>query len=218
MAYIYRYTDLADDIIKYVGIVWSENRELEDRLHEHEINDDWCKTRKWKIEYITENILTRTDAEYFEAHYISLYGTDKYFNISKSGWGVSLFLPNRENDWIEFIQILKNFKINISNLNLKIMRKEQELNKLQSEIEAKSKELDKLIYNINYHLDSSDAPILNSDNLISKLNEKKRVYKDFQYGITSKASIDKWIHREEGFSSAIEVIKNYLSDMRCVIN
>ena len=40
MAYIYRYTDLVDNIIKYVGIVWSDNRSLEDRLYEHELRDD----------------------------------------------------------------------------------------------------------------------------------------------------------------------------------
>lgn len=99
MGYVYRYTDLDDNIIKYVGIVWSNYRKLQHRLKEHEINDEWCKNKKWKIEYITENINTRTDAEYFESHYISLFKTDKYYNKNKSGWGISSFLPNREGDW-----------------------------------------------------------------------------------------------------------------------
>lgn len=99
MGYVYRYTDLEDNIIKYVGIVWS-NRPLLQRIKEHQYNDSWCINKKWKIEYIKEDINTRTDAEYFEAHYISLYQTDKYFNTSKAGWGVSSFLPNREDDWV----------------------------------------------------------------------------------------------------------------------
>ena len=109
MGYVYRYTDLSDNIIKYVGIVWSDNRTLDQRISEHEINDEWCNTRKWKIEYIKENINTRTDAEYFESHYISLYGTDKYFNVKKTGWGVSAYLPER-NDWVEFSECEMNQK------------------------------------------------------------------------------------------------------------
>ena len=101
MAYVYRYTDLLDEKIKYVGIVWSENRTLLQRILEHEKNDEWCKKGQFRIEYITENILSRTDAEYFESHYISLYETDKYYNTKKSGWGVSSFLPERD-DWILF--------------------------------------------------------------------------------------------------------------------
>ena len=99
MAYVYRYIDNSDGIIKYVGIVWSENRTLTQRIYEHQRNEEWCKNRSFTIEYIEENINTRTDAEYFESHYISLYGTDKYFNEKKIGWGISSFLPNRENDW-----------------------------------------------------------------------------------------------------------------------
>lgn len=112
LAYVYRYTDLKDNIIKYVGIVWSDNRSLVERLIEHEKNDEWCKNGSYKIEYITENIITRTDAEYFESHFVSLYGTDNYYNKSKAGWGVSSFLPDRENDWIEFDQSVFEEKCN----------------------------------------------------------------------------------------------------------
>lgn len=102
MAYVYRYIDNSDGIIKYVGIVWGKNTTLTNRIYQHKYNDDWCKGKDFTIEYIKEDINTRTDAEYFEAHYISLYQTDKYFNIAKSGWGVSSFLPNRENDWVVY--------------------------------------------------------------------------------------------------------------------
>ena len=117
MAYIYRYTDLEDNIIKYVGIVWSDNRTLLQRIREHNLNDEWCKNKKWKIEFLTENINTRTDAEYFESHYISLFGTYKYYNKSKAGWGVSSFLPNKEKDWKVYTDKLFNdnfiFKVSI---------------------------------------------------------------------------------------------------------
>jgi predicted DNA-binding transcriptional regulator AlpA len=116
MAYIYRYTDLTDNIIKYVGIVWSNNRVLQQRLEEHLKNDEWCDGN-YKIEYICENINTRTDAEYFEAHYISLYKTDRYFNCKKVGWGTSNFLPNKEKEWKEYIvpeEIIKNLTCNKS--------------------------------------------------------------------------------------------------------
>ncbi len=102
MAWVYRYIDNTDGIIKYVGIVWSKNRTLKQRVQEHQLHDDWCVNGDFTVEYITENIDTRTDAEYFESHYVSLYGTGKYYNTSKSDWGVSSFLPNRENDWKRF--------------------------------------------------------------------------------------------------------------------
>ena len=122
MGYVYRYRDKKDGIIKYVGIVWSNNRTLFQRIKEHE-RDDWYKKSEWYIEYISENITTRTDAEYFEAHYISLYKTDQYYNIKKSGWGVSNYLPER-NDWT---------RINIDILN-SIIELKCENNCLKSKI------------------------------------------------------------------------------------
>ena len=107
MGYIYRYTDLEDNVIKYVGIVWSKNRTLKQRIKEHELYDEWCCDKKWKIEYITEDIKTRTDAEYLESHYISLYETDKYYNVKKKGWGISSFIQDKEAEWKEY-KIIKN--------------------------------------------------------------------------------------------------------------
>lgn len=103
MAYIYRYIDCADNQIKYVGIVWGRTRSLQQRIREHSYFDAWCKTSKWIIEYYASNIITRTDAEFYESHLISLYGTDKYFNKSKSGWGISHFLPViPDEEWKEY--------------------------------------------------------------------------------------------------------------------
>lgn len=101
MAWIYRYTDLDDGIIKYVGIVWGKTRVLSSRIDEHK-KHNWYKGKHWKIEYISEKIDTRSEAESFESHYVSLYRP--YYNISKKGWGLNKFLPNRENEWIEYVE------------------------------------------------------------------------------------------------------------------
>lgn len=101
MAVVYKYTDLSDNIVKYVGIVWSDNRTLSQRVSEHK-NDDWYIGRKWKIEYIKRNIKTRSDAELIESHYISKYHTDMFFNKRKSGWGESQFIDG-EDEWILFL-------------------------------------------------------------------------------------------------------------------
>lgn len=55
MGYVYRYTDIADGIVKYVGIVSSENRTLLQRVKEHQTYDDWCNGSQWKIEYLEIN-------------------------------------------------------------------------------------------------------------------------------------------------------------------
>lgn len=102
MGYIYRYIDLADNIIKYVGIVWANNRTLQQRMQEHEKNDNWCFVRRWKVEYIETNINNRTEAEFFESHFITLYQTYKYFNIKKQNWGTSDLVQFSDNDWKEF--------------------------------------------------------------------------------------------------------------------
>lgn len=102
MAWVYRYTDLADGVIKYVGVVWGKNRTLEQRLREHERHDSWCNTRRWKIEYLHEDIETRAEAEAFETHFIELYETGRYFNKRQVGYGLNKFLPNKENEWKEY--------------------------------------------------------------------------------------------------------------------
>lgn len=100
MAYVYRYTDEADGIIKYVGIIWSDKRSIKRRIIEHS-KDERFKGTTWKIEYINKDVRTRTDAECLEAHYIAKYQTYKYLNSSKSEWGICSFITN-EHKWIEF--------------------------------------------------------------------------------------------------------------------
>lgn len=122
MGYVYRYIDPDDSKVKYVGIVWSDKRELADRIYEHAYNDWWCIGRDWKIEYTETPINTRTDAEYMEAHFISLYhtGSDEGgYNIRKNGWGVSSFIHTEWN-WKEYTDF-KNIRqmIGLESLNYK---------------------------------------------------------------------------------------------------
>lgn len=117
MEYVYRFKDNEDNIFKYIGIVWGKTRTLAQRINEHLKYDDWCQGKEWTIEYIEENINTRTDAEYFEAHFVSLYGTDKYYNKAKAGWGVSYFLPDRENDWKKYDTNIKEKEIMRENIS-----------------------------------------------------------------------------------------------------
>ena len=94
MGYVYRYIDKKDGIIKYVGIVWTENHDLKYRVEQHFRDDAWVKNSDWNIEYIYDAKWTRTDVEYLEAHFISLYESDKYHNVRKTGWGCSNLLDN----------------------------------------------------------------------------------------------------------------------------
>lgn len=127
MAYVYRYTDLSDGIIKYVGIVWSENRTLDQRINEHK-KDEWYSGKNWKIEFICEDIESRTDAEYFESHYISLFKTDSWFNRSKCGWGISKYLPKR-NDWCLYDTEKADLRVKCSKLERENIRLQEELRK-----------------------------------------------------------------------------------------
>lgn len=101
MPCVYRYTDKADNIIKYVGIVWSDRRSLEQRIKEHS-KEEKFQGHNWEIEYIDCEGRSRTDTEYLEAHYISLYQTYKYLNSGKSNWGVSQIISDNENEWKQY--------------------------------------------------------------------------------------------------------------------
>lgn len=216
IGYIYRYTDLADKIIKYVGIVWSEDRTLKQRVNEHERYDDWCRVRRWKIEYIYEDINTRSEAEAFEAHYISLYETDKYFNVKKTGWGTNKFLPLR-NDWGEYVEksekidresSLKKSKNDLSKLITAIENKE----KIIKEQEQIIKQNMKLIRNSAIILNTNKCITLDVGEVLDRLQDKQLLFHDFQFGITSKLSIAKWGYREEGVRTAICIIEDALQE------
>lgn len=95
---VYRYIDLEDNKIKYVGIV--KKSCLEKRISDHSYNDDWCKNGIWRVEYF--ECETQSEVEAFEAHLIELYGTWKYYNKVKAHWGINRFLPDVEKWWKVF--------------------------------------------------------------------------------------------------------------------
>lgn len=114
MAIVYRYIDLRDNIIKYVGIVWANNRTLDDRIREHSANDFWCKGGYWKVEYLNRDIQNRMDAELLEAHYIGKFDTGKWYNTYKSSWGRSTLLDDSNDQWIEYGIICNTFSNTVS--------------------------------------------------------------------------------------------------------
>lgn len=93
--FVYRYIDKEDGIIKYVGIVKSDR--LKKRILDHRYADKWQSKHLWRIEYI--ECANQSEAEAWESHLIALYGTGKYYNKSKVGWGVNSYLPNIEEKW-----------------------------------------------------------------------------------------------------------------------
>lgn len=207
MGYVYRYKDLVDNIIKYVGIVWSGKRTLNQRLYEHQQNDEWCFKRRWKIEYLESEITTRTDAEYFESHYISLYETDKYFNVKKSGWGISSFLPNRENEWKEVVMI-----------NEELRKQKFLLNKIEKETEREilkyekvKVELAKLLSSKSINLYSSGEKInIEIQDIIEVIEKEAIKYRQFTYDIATKSSIEKWNNLSIGCLMARNALLNQL--------
>jgi len=103
MAVVYRYVDLHDEVIKYVGIVWSENRTLKQRVKEHFEQDDWCIGGYWRVEYLQKEVKSRIDAELLEAHYISKFKTNEWYNVSKANWGASeLLQDDPDEEWKEY--------------------------------------------------------------------------------------------------------------------
>lgn len=92
---VYRYIDKTDNVIKYVGI--SHKDGFKGRIYSHQSQDTWKHEGAWKIEFFEcEN---KSEAEAFESHLISLYGTDKYYNKMKAGWGLNQYLPDIEDRW-----------------------------------------------------------------------------------------------------------------------
>ena len=100
MAFVYRYTDLKDNIVKYIGIVWQKDRTLEERIAEHNRLDEWCTKSQYRVDYFQCD--NRMEAELYEAYYIGKYETGKYYNIRKRTWGKSTLLNLQEDQWKKF--------------------------------------------------------------------------------------------------------------------
>ena len=97
MPYVYYYKDKNDETVKYVGLI-REDTNFPLRFAQHK-KDSWYMEGSWSIWYLP--VETRTDAEALEAHYISYFGTWKYYNNQKSGWGECTFAPDSI-EWLEF--------------------------------------------------------------------------------------------------------------------
>ena len=92
---VYRYIDVNDEKIKYVGIC---NKGTLPGRHRGHMADDWFKNGLYVCEYI--KLRNQTETEAMESHLISAYGTDKFFNKAKAGWGEASFIKTPlECDW-----------------------------------------------------------------------------------------------------------------------
>jgi hypothetical protein len=92
---VYRYIDINDNIVKYIGIV---NQGTLPNRHKTHQREDWYKEGTYLCQYIQLNNQSETEA--LESHLITYYGTDQYYNKAKAGWGLNSFIqtPNEE-EW-----------------------------------------------------------------------------------------------------------------------
>lgn len=109
MAYVYKYVNKETKEVDYVGIIWSENRRMSQRVSEHSLYDG-IDSKLYDIYYFVVD--TRTDSEVWESHLISYYKTYEKLNKSKSSWGECSYLKGKEDDieWKKYIKRKRNNK------------------------------------------------------------------------------------------------------------
>lgn len=95
MPYVYRYTDLVDGIIKYVGISRDKDA-LEKRFRAHK-RDYWYCFGDWKVEYAC--FKSMSDVQFLEGVLIAKYGTGSWYNVAKTSWGESDLFKIPSIDW-----------------------------------------------------------------------------------------------------------------------
>lgn len=98
MATVYRYFNTDTNEYDYIGIVYSENRTLDQRVYEHSKEERF--DGNYKIQYF--EVPTQSDAEVWEGHLISKYKTYQRLNDKKAKWGLCSYLPNDENLWLDY--------------------------------------------------------------------------------------------------------------------
>ena len=84
MPYVYRYTDLNDGFVKYIGISKNEFT-LQRRMKNHPFDSN--PMYSWQKDYF--ETASQVDAEAWEAHLITEYKTYVWLNKAKSNWGKS---------------------------------------------------------------------------------------------------------------------------------
>ena len=99
MAVVYRYFNNDTKEYDYIGIVYSENRTLDQRVYEHSKEERF--QGDYKIQYF--EVPTQSDAEVWEGHLISKYKTYERLNDKKAKWGLCSYLPNDEDLWLDYI-------------------------------------------------------------------------------------------------------------------
>lgn len=189
MGKVYRYVDIRDNFIKYVGIVYGENRTLEQRHKEHIKNEIWCD-ENFIVQYLDIPVNNRTEAETLESHFISLYGSGKWYNKSKSNWGQSSFLPQfDENNWQELDYVFTSQ--DIENIKRKRINSNQNNNLLNNE-------------KLNKIVEKLDILIGNNRNSFESINRSIKYS-----GLTDKNQIENLI--QETLSSGINNIREKIS-------
>lgn len=180
MSYVYRYIDLSDNEIKYVGVVCrnSENG-METRLQEHLDNDVWLQGKKWKIEYI--QVPTKGDALALEGHFIAKYKTDEWYNHAKTTYGLLSFIDDSIFDW-------KVFKNEIYVPERKIVRSEtdamisnffkihDEYAKRLSDVIKSLEKVDKLLEFEIYSIYSKDILLRDKKELQNEMEEYMKFF------------------------------------------
>lgn len=98
---VYKYINKETNETDYIGIVWSADRELKKRIKEH-LKYDKMDLDKYEVHYF--DVETKADAEVWEGHLITYYGTQERLNKSKANWGLCTFLKGQEDsiDWIKY--------------------------------------------------------------------------------------------------------------------
>ena len=92
MFYVYKYKDLDDGVVKYIGI--TDN--LDRRISQHKKEGGFLGHR-WDICYL--QVPTKSDAESLEAHFIAVYNTHLFLNKAKAQWGQLSFYNDQTYEW-----------------------------------------------------------------------------------------------------------------------
>lgn len=85
----YRYVEAYTNRVEYVGIV--NEGDLYRRHYLQHTNELWYKHGEYYFQFF--QMRNRSETEAMESHLIALYGTHRYGNESKSGWGINSFIP-----------------------------------------------------------------------------------------------------------------------------
>lgn len=95
MIAIYKYIDIDDGIVKYIGVVTKGT--ISSRHYNHKSQDIWCSDRM-QLQYV--ELSTKSEAYAYESHFISFYKTYKYYNKDKSDWGLNNYIqPLSDEKW-----------------------------------------------------------------------------------------------------------------------